>query len=479
MKDGGIPPAARERVENLFLENHRTIEPKALDRILLSTDPMELSRSILSACSEVLVTEALVAPYVEDPVDTALPPSFERLQDGYAPHLKHQSPGDGYHELFTDRYTRLFRLLRGRPALKNLLPIKEGPRHLGEEFSVVGMVRDVRFTERSHHLLLTLDDPTGEDSFLLTKDHPQAKETFLHDEVVGLHVWRPKDGRIALIKDVVRPGVPIPREAKKSKVDSKVLFLSDLHVGSKMFLKESFAELSAFLNGNSEQPEIAHQIHHVVIAGDLVDGIGIYPGQEKDLAITDILEQYRELGKFLSTFPRRLNVIAIPGNHDAVCPAEPQPPLPEVFSDLLPANVKVAGNPSLFAIDGIMVQAYHGRGFDNIIPSIPGARYEQPTEVMKHMLSMRHLSPTFGQKIPLAPLPRDGLVIDPLPDIFVTGHTHTAGIERYRGVTLINASAWIAETEYQRMRNVKPEPAQAFLVDLARNSAAKLDFTVH
>jgi DNA polymerase II small subunit len=171
-----------------------------------------------------------------------------------------------------------------------------------------------------------------------------------------------------------------------------------------------------------------------------------------------------------------LNIVAIPGNHDAVCPAEPQPTLSTDLLELLPRNTHVLANPSLFSLEGVMVEAYHGRSFDDIIPSIPSASYERPVEIMKRMLSMRHLSPIFGQKIPKAPLPRDGLIVDPLPDILVTGHTHTCGVGRYRGILLMNASAWISETDYQRMRNVKPEPAQAFVVDLSSYGVTKLNF---
>ena len=471
-------PNLRDEVAHLFEAGHRTLEPAALDQILRNAAPLELSRALLDKFSESILTEQTVSRFVREAFQTVSPEGYEKVADGYRPHSRKVTPEQGYRELFTDRYQRLHRILRGRPALKNLISIRDVPRHRGEEFSVIGMVREVRHTEKSHHLMLTLDDLTGESSFLIGKDNPQSKGAFLHDEVLGLRVWLPKEGDLAYVKEVVHPGVPVPKEPHKTAFPSKVLFLSDLHVGSKMFLREEWHELTAFLNGRTEQSTIAEQIRHVVVAGDLVDGIGIYPGQERDLAVLDILEQYRELGRLLSEFPKRLNIVLIPGNHDAVCPAEPQPPLPEVFARVLPSNVRLGGNPSLFSLDGVLIQAYHGRGFDNIVPNIPGARYEAPTEVMKHMLNMRHLSPSFGQKIPLAPLPRDGLLIDPLPDIFVTGHTHTAGIERHKGVTLINASAWIAETEYQRMRNVKPEPAQAFLMDLAKSSATQLDFSV-
>lgn len=471
------PPDVRETVSHLFAEVHQNIEPAALDRILLNPTPVELSQALLSAVHEPVLTEEVVSRFLRESFGRSSSGGFEKVADGFVPHTRKVTPEQGFLELFSDRYLRLSRLLRGRPALKNLVPLKDLRRHAGQEFSVIGMVREVKVTEKHHHIMLTLDDLTGEGSFLISHDSPQSKGAFIHDEVLGLRSWMPKDGQLPYVKEVLRPGVPVPREPRKTAHASRVLFLSDLHVGSKMFMYNEWQELTAFLNGRTDQAALAKDIRHVVIAGDLVDGIGIYPGQEKDLAIQDILEQYRELGKLLKEFPRHMNVVVIPGNHDAVCPAEPQPPLPEVFSRVLPSNVRVAGNPSLFSLDGILIQAYHGRGFDNIVPNIPGARYEAPTEVMKHMLSMRHLSPTFGQKIPLAPLPRDGLVIDPLPDIFVTGHTHTAGIERHKGVMLINASAWISETEYQRMRNVKPEPAKAFLVDLAKSSAAKLDFS--
>jgi DNA polymerase II small subunit len=103
--------------------------------------------------------------------------------------------------------------------------------------------------------------------------------------------------------------------------------------------------------------------------------------------------------------------------------------------------------------------------------------YARPTDVMKRMLTMRHLAPIYGDRTPLAPLPRDGLIVDPAPDILVTGHAHTYGVDRYRGVLLLNASTWQAETEYQRMRNISPVPARAAVVDLSTLGLVTLDFS--
>jgi DNA polymerase II small subunit len=467
----------RENLIRFFEEHDRLLEPGALDLIMKSGSPMDLSNAILSrAHGQIFITRTMVDMLLEVPPPQKPVKSFEMISQGYTPPVKSEVPLDAYRELFNDRFTRLARLLRGKSELKNVIKIGDLPRCSSQEVSIIGMVKDQRLS-KEHHLLLTVDDLSGEATVLVPANLPSAKEPFLSDEVVGMRLWTPREeGRISYVREVVRPGLPLNRDPPKVTTNPLVLFISDIHVGSKMFMRDAWKELTAFLRGNSVEPEMAKRIRHVVIAGDMVDGIGIYPGQEKDLAITDIVEQYAELGRLLKEFPENLNIVAIPGNHDAVCPAEPQPAIGAELSELLPPNVRVAGNPSLFALEGVMVEAYHGRSFDDIIPNIPSACYERPVEVMKRMLWMRHLSPTFGQKIPLAPLPRDGMVLDPLPDILVTGHTHTCGVERYRGILLMNASAWISETDYQRMRNVKPSPAQAFVVNLSNHAVKQISF---
>ncbi|MGI0053851.1 MAG: metallophosphoesterase, partial [Thermoplasmata archaeon] len=311
----------------------------------------------------------------------------------------------------------------------------------------------------------------------LSKDRPAGRSTWLVDEVVGLTLRLPRErGRIPFVTDVFRPDVPAIRPPRGTPSSERVLFLSDLHIGSKSFLSESWQELAAFLREEGPAPELAREIHHVVVAGDLVDGIGIYPNQERDLAIGDIFEQYAELGRRLRELPSHLEILVVPGNHDAVCPAEPQPALSAEIRSGLPGNVRPLGNPSTFALHGVVVEAYHGRSFDDLIPAIPGASYARPTEVMKTMLAMRHLAPIYGGRTPIAPLPRDGLLIDPVPEILVTGHAHTYGVDRYRGILLLNVSTWQAETEYQRMRNITPIPARAAVVRLSDHTVDTLDF---
>jgi DNA polymerase II small subunit len=403
--------------------------------------------------------------------------TYSLISEGFQPATVGKPPLEAYEGLFASRYRQLERLLHGRSELPNLHPIAELGRRPDRNVSVVVMIREVRRTPAKHHIILTAEDPSGTAEFLVVHHSPAAAGTFLVDEVVGL-VLRLGDepGKIPLVTAVHRPDVPMARTGRRSEVPNQVLFLSDLHLGSRSFLDESWARLVEFLQERGPQPELAGRIAHVVIAGDLVDGIGIYPNQERDLAIGDIYDQYRELARRLAELPERLHVVVLPGNHDAVCPAEPQPALPNVVRTMLPKNVHSVGNPATFALDGVVIEAYHGRGFDDLIPAIPGASYSRPTDVMKRMLAMRHLGPIYGGRTPLNPLPRDGLVIDPLPDILVTGHAHTYGVDRYRGVLLLNASTWQAETEYQRMRNIVPVPARAAVVDLSTLAVESLDF---
>jgi DNA polymerase II small subunit len=96
---------------------------------------------------------------------------------------------------------------------------------------------------------------------------------------------------------------------------------------------------------------------------------------------------------------------------------------------------------------------------------------------MREMLRRRHLAPIYGERTAIAPEERDYLVIDDIPDIFVTGHVHHAGMGDYRGVIMINASTWQAQTAFQRMHNHMPDPCKAFMVHLGTGKARVVKFT--
>lgn len=485
-----------------YFQSHRKlVEDDALDLIRGAPQPLDLSRQLieLAGTDSPFVTRAMVESLIgPSPHRTALAPprapagtepeslrmvpplprpEFSVMREGFEPLSADRDPLQAYGGLFAHRFATLSRILRGRSGLPDLTPIGSFRNREGE-VSVIGMIREIRTTSEKHHTILTVEDDTGTLEALVPKGSPEVREPFLLDEVVGLRLRAGRErNRIPIVTGVLRPDVPASRDQHRTSFESRALFISDLHIGSRSFLAEAWGRLVDYLDGAGPNPEIAETVRHVVIAGDLVDGIGIYPNQEHDLAILDIFEQYAELGRRLGELPSRIQIVAIPGNHDAVSPAEPQPPLPHELAATLPGPVKILANPSTFSLDGVVVTAYHGRGFDDLIPALPGATYARPTDVMKRMLAMRHLAPMYGGKTPLSPQSRDGLILDPVPDIFVTGHAHTFGADRYKGILLLNASTWQAETGYQRMRNISPVPARAALVRLTDLSLQVLDFS--
>src|SRR5438309_105075 len=278
---------------------------------------------------------------------------------------------------------------------------------------------------------------------------------------------------LVIAASLVRPDLPTSKPFPGTPGHARVAFMSDIHVGSRTFLEEKWSKVSEWLGGADE---VARSIRYLVVSGDVVDGIGVYPRQDEELTIDDIYGQYEALARMIGALPDRLAVVMLPGNHDAVRPAEPQPAFPMSIQKLFDSNVIFAGNPSLLSLEGVRVLAYHGRSMDDLVSAIPGLSYQRPLDGMKAMLRLRHLAPIYGGKTPIAPEAEDHLIIDEIPDIFVTGHVHAVGVDQYRGVVLVNSSTWQAQTPYQKMRNIDPTPARLPIVDLGTGQAIIREF---
>src|SRR5438094_8348898 len=98
------------------------------------------------------------------------------------------------------------------------------------------------------------------------------------------------------------------------------VLISDVHVGSKVFMEDAFSRVLAWLKGDVGGPEQRHvsdRVKYVLIGGDLVDGIGVYARQELDLKVPDSYDQYRLAAKRVGQIPEHMHVVLIPGNHDA------------------------------------------------------------------------------------------------------------------------------------------------------------------
>lgn len=387
-------------------------------------------------------------------------------------------------KLFQNRCQRLKKILQTqRRELANVIPINRINKSVMEEVQLIGIVKNIRTTTNGHRLI-ELEDETGSALLMCLKNNREvfqlAQEVVL-DEIVGVTGSLSKHGDLILLNNIVFADISIQNNKNKASDPICAAFLSDIHIGSNKFLHEEWNMFLQWLNGNvgnTRQRHVAGSIKYVVIPGDVVDGIGIYPNQEKELDITDIYEQYEELARQLHLFPDHVTIILQPGNHDAVRPAEPQPTfdkeIQKLFKDL---DIRFIGNPCYFSLHDVEILSYHGQSLLDFATNVQYLKYNEPIEVMKLMLKKRHLAPTYGGYTPLAPEHNDYMIIDRVPDIFVTGHVHISSLADYRGVTLINASSWQAQTEYQKMLNFVPDCAKVPIVNLKTGAATLMDFS--
>jgi len=379
--------------------------------------------------------------------------------------------------LFKDRYKRLHAFLYKRQEMKDIMPIKKAQQREGS-VGIIGIINGIN-RSKNGHVLIEIEDETDCATVYVPDSEAGMASSLVEDEIIGV-VGKGGRGGLIIAQTILRPDIPLNHQKHHTSCDAYVAFISDLHIGSKTFLEKEWQQFIRWCNGavgSERQKKVAKQLKYLILPGDIVEGVGIYPRQEADLLIENIYDQYEALAQELQTLPDEINIIMQPGNHDAVRLAIPQPAfdgdVKDIFSGL---NITFVGNPCYMSLDGVEILIYHGQSLVDFSACL-GIDQNSPTEIMKHMLQCRHMAPIYGDVTPLAPERRDYLVIDQVPDIFVTGHVHTTAMDRYRGVLLINASTWQSQTEYQRMMNFFPDPAKVSLVNLHNGHANLMDFS--
>ncbi|MFH1443028.1 MAG: DNA-directed DNA polymerase II small subunit [Candidatus Micrarchaeota archaeon] len=368
---------------------------------------------------------------------------------------------------FNNRFEKHRRSLRGMATmnggLTSLRDLKNNPN--AKQARVIAMIYDKRITKNGH-LMMDVEDTDTVSTVLVPKDSQLFYESsqILTDEVIAFDVYK-SDSGLLIAKNFLRPGRLLQERTKKT-IDEEIYvgFLSDIHVGSKFFLQEQFQKYVEFLNGKGtpEQREIAGRIKYISIAGDVVDGIGVYPGQEKQLVTKSIHTQYEIFCEFIKNIPEHIEIIITPGNHDAVRTAEPQPALPQEFWGSLKdyRNIHFVGNPSAHRLHGLELLMYHGTSLDGIISHTQMYKdgYDHPEKVAVGLLQRKHLAPLYGED-PLVPEATDFMVIEETPDMFHFGHVHKNGyIENYNGTMIVNSGTWQDRTDFQVRLGHIPTP---------------------
>ncbi len=375
-------------------------------------------------------------------------------------------------EYFQNRYKKLSGILEKRPELRTWQKINEITENQ-TDLNLIVMITDIRSTKNGHYLI-EVEDDTGSMPILVSKDNDElirAARNLMRDEVIGVIAQKragQSENQLAICQNLIDPDVP--RKDRK-EVDFGTVFTSDIHIGSSTFLEDAFVRFTKWLNGdygNEEQREMANNVKYMIIGGDIVDGIGVYPNQDKELAIKDITAQYDEAARLVGDIRSDIKIIITPGNHDASRVAEPQPAVPEKYAKSLYKlnNVEFLSNPSTVSLDGLEVLIYHGRGIDDMVMGSNDFSHERNDLVMKEFLRKRHLAPLYGERTPLASELEDHLVIDSVPDVLHTGHVHINTYTNYKGIHCINSGTFQTQTEFQKIYNIVPTPAEVPIIDV-------------
>ncbi|GEM_PF-1303897 len=387
---------------------------------------------------------------------------------------------------YKNRLNKIKKMLEEHRELKHIYPLDKIPEN--EEVGIAGIVYDKRFTDKG--VMYIIEDGNKKVKVFVGKDDnidSNYKEYYKHvplDAVIGFVGRYNKEKNLFIAEKVIFPDIP-RRNIKLGRDDIYILFTGDWQIGSKYTIQPIIDKFIRFVNAktsNETLNNISRKIAYISIVGDVVDGVGIYPEQEKELILNTYEKQYDFFQKILLNIPEYIDVLVIPGNHDIPRLAEPQPELDyKVLPDLKGLNnIFLLSNPSVVEVhESIKILMYHGYSLDWFVSEIPILRekggYENPGELMKFLLMLRHLAPTHGSTPYLPYINEDPLLISEIPDIFHTGHIHRAFYGEYRGTELINSSTFQDITPYQIELGHKPQPGVVFLRNIKSGEVLRVD----
>src|SRR5713101_4323373 len=466
---GGPDALDRLTKEVLRLASIKEPKPISIDRdiVLKAAETLEL-KTKLSPAETGLGQGRRFAEDIEARLDVISDPTGKLGTTGAF---------DDFLHYFRNRFEKMSELFKQRMDTRPSGNISDALS--GGRGRFIAMVVDKR--EKNDRITLTVDDYEDEAMVLVDSHNQSLYQTargIMRDQVIFLETH--KSSRFLIADKIVLPEIPDHKPARAQE-EIYAALISDVHIGSKVFLEQAFRRVLTWLQGQGTTPaerHIADRVKYVLICGDLVEGIGVYPRQEFDLAVKDIYEQYRIAAKFVGEIPEHMEVVLIPGNHDAVRQALPQPAIPKDFAGPVydARRVVSLGDPSEVRLHGVHFLLYHGTSLMDILSGVPGLDYQRPVEVMEYQLRARHLSPEYGKMTPIGPEQKDWLVIDDVPDVFQSGHIHVPGSGVYRGTTIVNSGAWQGQTDYQKRMGLVPQPGLLPVVNLMTLQVRMMDF---
>ncbi len=369
--------------------------------------------------------------------------------------------------LFVNRFEKLTPILRKRVGPSARVPSQITSADYGQEVTLIGMIRDKKRSSKNGFVLV-LEDPGGQIPVYVPPDRRQLTGlvgSLLMDQVVAVRGVLSQRGTL-VAEAIYRPDVGEREPSLSPREGESAVLISDVHAGSRYFLAEIMDEFLDWLRSGE-----ARGVRYLVVCGDLVDGIGVYPSQEEELDVPDIYAQFELASEFLSKVPPDVSIVYVPGNHEPVRQAEPQPRVPDRYlGPVVRAHPKITvlGNPAVVRLSGVRFLLYHGRSLNAIFKYVPGLQPPTADSVIRAMaeyLKSRHLAPVYGEH-PLMPGPEDLMVIERVPDVVHSGHVHVYGVGTYKNVRLVNSGTFQGATPYIRGLGIEPTPGLVPVVRL-------------
>jgi len=469
-----LAPDAFTHLQELPLEQVKDVIDKALQTAESNPELHVIDQKFLLSLSK--------APETRQTTREARPPMAARI----APRLEvtpvdEPSPlgdVDGFIDLFNSRFAQLEVILKRRVDVRDAISLSQAVKlPVKSKFKTIGIVSGKR--TRSNRLFLELESPEASITVMLSgADVVKKGLEVLEDQVICIDGLKYSED-LLIAEDLIWPDVPI-HESGRANEPVCVVIIGDVHVGSKYFRKDLFEKFIKWMNmdlGPQASRELASRVKYVVIAGDLVDGVGIYPDQLDELTITTQTAQYEEAAKLLARLPDYVEIIVIPGNHDAVRRSLPQPPIPESYAPSLymDKRVHLLPNPSNISLHGVKMLLAHGKALDDILSSTPGHDFHNPVKAVELLLRCNHVAPIYGQSTPIAPEKIDRLVIREIPDVLVMGHIHIFEHRKYKNVTLVSSGSFQDQTPFQRRMKIDPTPGVISVFNLMNHQNIPLD----
>ncbi len=425
---------------------------------------------------QISASENAFYPYAKDI------PSDLKILDDSTGKLTSNGTLDEYIAYFQDRFKRIEKLLRQRMDVKAATPIIEALKSQPKtKLKVICMLTEKR--DSRNNTILSVEDLQGSATILVSQKAPEEVKKkvlmLLPDSVFCAAVVKTRTN-LLMAEDIILPevGRKSPQRAQETVY---AVLTSDIHIGSAKFNRQAFRRFILWLRGKYGTPEmreIAGKVKYLLVAGDIVDGVGIYPDQQKELTIRDVHKQYNFAAKYIEKIPGYIEIVLSPGNHDAARKSQPQPAIPEGYLTAIKdkPNIHSVSSPCYLSLHGVEILMYHGVSLNDIIGVVPGMDNDHPERAMRLLMQGRHLAPMYGGKTMLSPENRDYLVIDRVPDIFHAGHIHVNGLCNYRGVLVVNSGGWQEQTDYMEKLGLVPTPGQVPVINLQTMETRVLDF---